>query len=70
MISVLKNTVFILGYVQENKCGRDWIDKIIENDIRPVVSGLRNEYDFFIASTIIAICNMTEDFSNAEVLLV
>ncbi len=58
MESLLKNIVFLLGYVQENGCNRGTIDKIIENDICPMVSGLSNEYDFLVAATVIIMCSV------------
>lgn len=69
ILSVLKNAVFLLGYGQSNKCNEETIDKIIENDIRPVVKGLRDEFDFFIAGTIMAMCSSVDDFSNSDELM-
>lgn len=45
------------------------IDKILENDIYPITSGIRDEYDFFIAGTIMAICSVTDDFSDEKELM-
>ena len=64
MVSLFENIIYVLGYAQKNKCNRDTIDQIIENDVRPMVSGLANEYDFFIAATIIIMCSMVDDFSD------
>lgn len=69
MISVLQNVAFLLGYVQKNKCNKECIDQIIENDIRPVTREIKDEYDFFIAGTIMAICSTVDDFSNQEELM-
>lgn len=69
IMSVLKNTVFVLGYVQKNQCNEDTIDKIIENDIRPMVEELKDELDFFIAGTIMAICSTVDDFSDSDELM-
>lgn len=69
MISIFENIISILGYVQENGCNRDSIDLIIENDIRPIVNGFPNEYDFFIAATIIIVCSIVEDFSDSDGLM-
>ena len=69
LISVFENLIFLLSYVQENECNRDAIDKIIENDIRPIVDGLTNEYDFFIACAIMIIINSTDDFSDKDSLM-
>lgn len=69
MISVLENVVFILGYLQKNKCSNKCIDKIIENDIHPMVSGLKNEYDFILASVLIVVYGMTKDFSDRNKLM-
>ena len=69
IMSVLKNTVFVLGYVQKNQCNEDAIDKIIENDIRPMVNKLKDELDFFIAGTIMAICSTVDDFSDSDKLM-
>ena len=66
MISVFENIIFLLGYVQKNQCNRDTIDKIIENDIRPMVSGISNEYDFFMAATIIILCSIVDNFSDPD----
>lgn len=64
LISLYGNIISVLGFVQKNECNRGTIDKIIENDVRPMVSGLSNEYDFFIAATIIIVCSMVDDFSD------
>lgn len=69
ILSILKNAIFLLGYGQNNKCNEDTIDKIIENDIRPVVKELRDEFDFFIAGTIMAMCSSVDDFSNPNELM-
>ena len=69
ILSILKNAIFLLGYGQNNKCNEDTIDKIIENDIRPVVKELRDEFDFFIAGTIMAMCSSVDDFSNSNELM-
>lgn len=69
MIKAFKNVIFILDYVQKNKCNEETIDKIIENDIRPVVKELRDEFDFFIAGTIMAMCSSVDDFSNSDELM-
>jgi len=64
ILSVLKNAIFLLSYVQSNNCNEETVDKIIENDIRPVVKELKDEFDFFIAGTIMAMCSSVDDFSN------
>lgn len=69
LISLYENIISVLGYVQKNECNKDTIDQIIENDVRPMVSGLSNEYDFFIAATIIIMCSMVDDFSNSDGLM-
>lgn len=66
MIMTFKNIIFILDYVQKNKCSKDTIDKIIENEIHPITSGVRDEYDFFMAGTIMALCSTVDDFSNEK----
>ena len=66
LISLYENIISVLGYVQKNECNRDTTDKIIENDVRSMVSGLSNEYDFFIAATIIIMCSMVDDFSDPD----
>lgn len=66
IISVLKNAIFFLGYVQSNNCNEETVDKIIENDIRPVVKELKDEFDFFIAGTIMAMCSSVDDFSDPD----
>lgn len=69
MLSVLKNAIFLLDYVQRNNCNEATIDEIIENDIRPIVRELRDEFDFFIAGTIMAMCSSVDDFSNSDELM-
>ena len=69
MITIFKNVIFLLGYVQKHGCSKDTVDQIIENDIQPLVSGLSNEYDFFISSAIIIICNTVDDFSDFDRLM-
>ena len=69
LIKAFKNIIFLLDYVQKNECNEDTIDKIIENDIRPVVKELKDEYDFFIAGTIMALCTTVDDFSDPDELM-
>ena len=64
MLSVLNNAIFLLDYVQENRCNRDTIDQIIENDIHPIIGDLRNEYDFILASAIMVVCKEKTDFAD------
>lgn len=69
MITLFENTIFILDYVQKKKCNRDTIDKIIENDLRPTVCEIKDEYDFFMAGSIMALCSTVDDFSNTKELM-
>ncbi len=69
LISLYENIISILDYVQKNECNRDTIDKIIENDMRPITSGIRDEYDFFIAGTIMALCSIVDDYSDEKELM-
>lgn len=69
LLSVLRNAIFLLGYGQSNNCSEETIDKIIENDIRPVIKELKDEFDFFIAGTIMAMCSSVDDFSNPNELM-
>lgn len=66
MITAFKNVIFLLDYVQKRGCDKDTVDKIIENDIYPITSGIRDEYDFFLAGTIMALCSTVDDFSNEK----
>lgn len=70
LISVLENVIYLLGYVQKNKCNKECIDKIIQNDIRPILNGLKNEFDFAIACVILLICKEKTDFTNETCLKV
>lgn len=67
--STLTNLTFLLGYVQEHKCNKECIDKIIENDIRPIVSDLKDEMDFFIAAVITVLYTTEDDFSDFDGLM-
>ena len=69
MIRVFRNIIFVLDYVQKRGCNKDTIDKIIENDIRSIMSDIRDEYDFFIAGTIMAICSTVDDYSDPDELM-
>lgn len=69
MVALFKNIIFVLGYVQKNRCNKDHIDQIIENDIHKMVNGLIDKYDFFVAATIIIISNTVEDFSDSDGLM-
>ena len=42
LISLYENIISVLGYVQKNECNRVNIDKIIENYVLTIVSGLSN----------------------------
>lgn len=48
ILSVLKNAIFLLCYGQNNNCNEETINKIIENDICPVLRELKDEYDFLL----------------------
>lgn len=69
MTVAFKNIIHTLDYVQKNKCNKDTIDKIIENDIYPITSGIKDEYDFFIAVTIMLLCGTVDDYSNQDELM-
>lgn len=69
ILSVLKNAIFLLCYGQNNNCNEETINKIIENDICPVLRELKDEYDFFIAGTIMAMCSSVDDFDNTNDLM-
>lgn len=69
MISLFENIIFVLNYVQKEKCNRDTIAQIIENEIHPIISEIRDEFDFFMAVAIIAICNVVDDLSNTKELM-
>lgn len=66
MISILENALFLLGYVQKNQCSKEYIDKIIQDKMKPVLNGLNNEYDFALASVILAICKEKTDFTDEK----
>lgn len=66
MISVLENALFLLGYVQKNQCSKEYIDKIIQDKMKPVLSSLNDEYDFALASVILAICKEKTDFTDEK----
>lgn len=69
MITAFKNVIFLLDYVQKRGCSKDTIDKIIENDINPITREVRDECDFFIASTILVMCTTVDDFSDPDKLM-
>lgn len=66
MITVLKNVIYVLSYVQKAKCNREYVDQIIENEIHPEVSKLKDEFDFTLATIILVLCNEKSDFTNRE----
>lgn len=66
MISILENAVYLLGYVQEYKCGREDIDRIIQNEVYPVVCGLRDEFDFVLACVILVMCKEEINFTDEK----
>lgn len=66
LISVLENVIYLLGYVQKNKCNKECIDKIIQNDMQPILNGLKNELDFALACVILLICKEKTDFTNEK----
>ena len=69
MISVLKNAVFILVYVHDNQCNNEYIDQIMKNDVQPITNGLKDEFDFFLAATIMTLYSLTDDFSDKDALM-
>lgn len=66
MISILENAVYLLGYAQEYKCGREDIDRIIQNEVYPVVCGLRDEFDFVLACVILVMCKEEINFTDEK----
>lgn len=66
MITVLKNVIYVLSYVQKAKCNREYVDQIIENEIHPEVSKLKDEFGFTLATIILVLCNEKSDFTNRE----
>lgn len=64
LISVLENVSYLLQYIQKNECNREYIDKIIQNEIQPILSGLNDEYDFALACVISLTCREKTDFTN------
>ncbi len=69
MITIFKNIIFLLDYVQKHRCSKGTIDQIVENDIQPVVSALSNEYDFIISTVVTIIGSAVDDFSNKKELM-
>lgn len=65
--SIFKNVIYVLEYVQKSQCSEKCIHKIIENDIYPIVSRLRNEYDFMLAVIVLVLCREEIDYSNETV---
>lgn len=66
LISLFENVIFLLDYVQKNRCSRDTIDEIIENEIRPIMNDMEDVFDFFIASVILIISKGTDDYGNKD----
>lgn len=69
MITAFKNVIYLLDYVQKTGCNEEIIDRIIENDIRPITNGMRDEYDFFMAGAIMALCTTVDDYSDIKKLM-
>lgn len=67
--SIIENMALLLKYAQENKYNKTDIDKIIENDIRPMVSNLKDEMDFILTCIFIAISSNVDDYSNTDELM-
>lgn len=67
MISILENAIRLLGYVQKNKCSKEYIDWIIQNEVHSAVCELGNEYDFMLACIILAMCKEEIDFADEKV---
>lgn len=66
MISALKNIVIVMGYVQRHNCNKECIDKIVENDIRPMVKDLKDELDMFATAVIMVMYTSVDDFSDFD----
>lgn len=64
MMATLKNILFVFHYVQTNSCNKEVIDKIIENDLRPIIGGMEDEY-----GTIMALCSCVDVFSDTKELM-
>ena len=66
IISVLENSLFLLGYVQRNQCSKEYIDKIIQDEMKPALRDLKKEYDSAFAYVISAICKEKTDFTDEK----
>ena len=67
--SIIKNMALLLKYAQENKCNKAYIDKVIENDVCPMVSDLKDEMDFILTCIFIVMSSNVEDYSNTDELM-
>lgn len=61
--SAIKNLVHVM-YLAHHNYSRKQIERIIENDIYPMVAGLKDEYDFILASVILVISKEETVFSS------
>ena len=61
--SAIKNLVHVM-YLAHHNYSRKQIERIIENDIYPMLAGLKDEYDFILASVILVISKEEATFSS------
>lgn len=62
--SAIKNLVHVIYHVQRHHFSNNQIEKIVENDIYPMIAGLKDEYDFILASVILVISKEETVFSS------
>lgn len=66
LVCALKNIISILAYVQRNNCDIKQVNKIIANDIYPMLEGVKNEYDFILASIFMVIWSDQKDYLDED----
>lgn len=66
LVCALKNIISILAYVQRNNCDSKQVNKIIANDIYPMLEGLKDEYDFILASIFMVIWSNQKDYLDED----
>lgn len=68
LVCALKNIILVLAYVQRNNCDSEQINKIIANDIYPMLEGVKDEYDFILASIFMVIWSNQKDYLDEDII--
>ena len=66
VITILKNSIFTLGYIQKHKCNKKAVDYLFEQEIYPFISELKDEYDLMLSTVLFCVIRHTKNYTDIE----